>query len=287
MEPTTPKLARRLWRAIEPIHAIAYFDPGPTDALKALGLRGFWMSYFAGRFAPLGAVGPGPATAMAFGFAPRRVARALPDAWHLVPPPAVVAERLASAGRALKQRLPATSAADLHELVDLLSVAASACRCDGRPLAAGWLEVDPGDDLLEILWTRTTVLREHRGDGHVLAAVNLGLGGLDASLTHVATGAVPRDVMQTTRAWTDEEWDEGVRRLQERGLLDGESRLTETGSEIRGQLEETTDQLATEPVERLGEVGVERAIELAAPLSRWLVDSGVVPALNPIGVPRA
>lgn len=36
----------------------------------------------------------------------------------------------------------------------------------------------------------------------------------------------------------------------------------------------------------LGESGLTRAIELAAPLSRHLIDSQVVPLPNPIGVPR-
>jgi hypothetical protein len=47
--------ARRLWRALEPLHAVTYFAPEPVEACTALGTRGFWMSYFAQRAAPLGA----------------------------------------------------------------------------------------------------------------------------------------------------------------------------------------------------------------------------------------
>jgi len=65
MEPTQT-LARRFWAAIEPIHATVYFAPEPAEAAKKAGLRGFWMSYFASRVAPLGpvpaeAVGQAPA----------------------------------------------------------------------------------------------------------------------------------------------------------------------------------------------------------------------------------
>ena len=52
MEPTVT-LARRFWAAIEPIHAVVYFTPGPMEAARKTGLRGFWMSYFASRVAPL------------------------------------------------------------------------------------------------------------------------------------------------------------------------------------------------------------------------------------------
>ncbi|NUU24879.1 MAG: hypothetical protein HOV68_25740, partial [Streptomycetaceae bacterium] len=41
--------ARRLWAGVEPIHALVYFAPEVADAAKDLGLRGWWMGYFAGR----------------------------------------------------------------------------------------------------------------------------------------------------------------------------------------------------------------------------------------------
>ncbi|WP_428839468.1 helix-turn-helix domain-containing protein, partial [Amycolatopsis pretoriensis] len=66
----TPSPARRLWAAVEPLHAVVYFAPETAAAAKEAGLRGYWMGYFAGRLAPLGPVGPVPATAVLFGFAP-------------------------------------------------------------------------------------------------------------------------------------------------------------------------------------------------------------------------
>ena len=80
--------ARRLWAAVEPLHAVVYFAPQTAEAAKAAGLRGYWMGYFAGRLAPLGPIGPEPATAVLFGFAPVMVARALPDAWSFASPEA-------------------------------------------------------------------------------------------------------------------------------------------------------------------------------------------------------
>lgn len=48
--------------------------------------------------------------------------------------------------------------------------------------------------------TPATLLREHRGDGHVLFA---------------ATGAVDRSTLQPNRGWTDDEWQHHERRLGE------------------------------------------------------------------------
>jgi Helix-turn-helix family len=278
-------LARRLWQAIEPLHAVVYFHPGATDAGRALGLKGWWMGYFAGRFAPLGPIGPRPAMAMAYGFAPWMVERALPDAWRFAEPEDVLAARLSATSAALAEVLPPGSERVVEDLAGMLRTAGEACRYDGRPLAAGWLAVDGGDDPYARLWIATTILREHRGDGHVVAAVAAGLRGLDAGITHVATGAMPREVLQKSRGWTDDEWDEGVRRLQAQGLLDRDGRLTKTGGALRRQVEDATDRLAAAPVERLGQTGVERAIDLALPLSRQLVETGVFPIPNPIGAP--
>jgi hypothetical protein len=285
MEPTQT-LARRFWTAIEPIHAIVYFAPEPLEAAKKTGLRGFWMCYFASRVAPLGPVPTAAVEAVTYGFAPAMVARAIPDAWTFASPSAVLAARLASAPEALRHHADASVLACADELSGLLWEAVAGCRFDGRPLAAAWSSVPRPADPVAALWLAATVLREHRGDGHVLAGVASGLRGLDATLTLVATGAVSRAMMQPSRGWSDEDWSASARRLQARGLLDSGGRLTKTGGAQRRDLEDLTDRLAAGPVERLGSTGVERAIELATSVSRNLVDIGVIPVPNPIGLPR-
>ena len=48
--------ARALWWALEPYHAVVYFAPDAKSTYEAIGLKGFWMGYFASRAAPLGPV---------------------------------------------------------------------------------------------------------------------------------------------------------------------------------------------------------------------------------------
>jgi hypothetical protein len=282
MEPTQT-LARAFWNALEPIHDVAYFAPVAVTAMRDAGLRGFWMGYFAGRVAPLGALPPGPVEAMCYSFAPSLVARAIPDAWRYAPPARVLEARLGGATAALREHAEAES---FGEIAAALWPAVEGCRFEGRPLAAGWASVPRPEDPVASAWLAATVLREHRGDGHVMAAVGAGLRGLDASVTHAATGAFPRSLIQPTRGWTDEDWAASERRLQARGLLDRDGRLTKSGGALRRDLELLTDRLAAGPVERIGETGVKAAIELCAPVSRALMDSGVVPLPNPVGVPR-
>ncbi|MGH3246763.1 MAG: SCO6745 family protein, partial [Trebonia sp.] len=151
MEPTVT-LARRFWAAIEPIHSVVYFAPEPLEAARKTGLKGFWMSYFAGRVAPLGPL-PGPAVeAMTYGFAPGIVARAIPDAWKFAAPEAVLEARLRSAPEALRHHVDGVLLTAVGELTDLLWEAVKGCRFDGRPLAAAWAGVPRPDDPVGALW---------------------------------------------------------------------------------------------------------------------------------------
>ena len=91
--PVRVNRARALWHAAESVHAVTYFAPEGRDALTALGLRGFWRGYFAGRSAPLGAVDPAPVVAAFFNFHPSMVERALPEVWDVASPDDVIAAR--------------------------------------------------------------------------------------------------------------------------------------------------------------------------------------------------
>jgi hypothetical protein len=42
------------WRAVEAVHAVVYFAPDARATYDAIGLRSFWMGYFASPSAALG-----------------------------------------------------------------------------------------------------------------------------------------------------------------------------------------------------------------------------------------
>src|SRR5882757_7968450 len=126
--------ARRLWLTVEPLHDVIYFAPGIRDSGKAIGLRGYWMTYFAYRAAPLGPVGPGPVIATFAGFEPSMVAKALPDAWTRATPAACLYARLPAAVEGL--RLAEVDEDACARAVALLAPAMAAADATGRALFA-------------------------------------------------------------------------------------------------------------------------------------------------------
>jgi hypothetical protein len=271
---------RELWSLIEPVHAIVYFEPSIAGCLADDGLHGFWNGYFAGRAAPLGAVGPEPVTALFFGFAPDMVAKAVPKIWGRITPARAIESRLTAVDRVLGALIND----DARRATDVLARAATQVSTDGRALAAAWQGVVPTDSLAVRLWWAATVLREHRGDGHVLAATNAGLTGLETTLTHIASGIVTRETMQPNRGWTDEQWAAAELSLTERGLL-AEGTLTLAGVAVREQLEADTDRLARPAYDVLaGELATIRPVLHA--LGDAIVAAGALPAGNPMGLSR-
>lgn len=97
--------ARRIWRLFDPLHTVTYFSAESREAFRDAGLKGFWMGYFAGRSAPMGAVGPGVVEATFFNFAPVLVRRAIPDAWKFASPQAILEARLSGVDAALRSVL--------------------------------------------------------------------------------------------------------------------------------------------------------------------------------------
>ena len=263
---TEPSAERALWAAYEPLHAICYFHPAFPAAMAEAGLTGWWNGYFAGRAAPMGPVGAPVVTATFFGFAPALVARAVPKVWGRITPSAALASRLDTAAAVLEQTVPAEMRADLDLAGDDLARAVANLRFDGRALGAAWAEVEPSGTRLGRLWWAATVLREHRGDGHVIAATSAGLTGLETTLTHVASGLVSRSLLQDNRGWTDEEWQHARERLVADGFVDAVGGLTAAGARLRRQLEDLTDRLASPSVQALTDP--RRTVRTLSALSR-------------------
>lgn len=278
-------LPRRMWKTLEPYHAMIYFAPEAREAYATAGLKGYWMGYFASRSAALGPVGPNVVAATFYNFHPRMVARAIPDAWRFSSPERVLAARYASADAAPRRLLgDAVASPALVEAASLAREAAESCDVAGRPLFAAHLALPWPEEPHMILWHAATLLREYRGDGHVASLMAGGIDGCEAHVTLVGTGAVPRGAIQPHRGWSDEEWEAAEARLRERGWLDDASMLTDAGRRGRQAIEGRTDMLATRPWRALGEERCARLHALAWPLSDAIVRNGGIPIPNPMGI---
>ena len=155
----------------------------------------------------------------------------------------------------------------------------------GRPLFGALRSLPWPDEAHLALWHACTLLREHRGDGHVAALTAAGLDGCEAHVTVSATGAIPRETLQANRKWSDEEWTAGEERLKARGWLDAHGGLTDAGRAGRAEVEARTDTLAEEPWRAIGPERTERLLELLTPMARAINAAGGVPVPNPVGVP--
>ena len=300
----TSPLARRAHNATNALHSLVYFAPETEERLVAAGLEAGRMCYFAGRSAPMGAVSGGVVAATFYNFNPALVARCIPRAWELASPEAVVSARFAAADAALTRLLgpEVIASGDMTTIAGLVREAAGACSAEGRPLYAGHADLDWPSAPHLVMWHGLSLLREHRGDGHVAALVAAGLSGIDALVTHVATreGFVP-GFARASRGWSRPEWDDAVESLVARGLLkgggapapegsdalaaegsdvfapEGLGALTPAGYALRAHVEQETDQMASPPWQHLGDERTEEVIRIGKAMTRAALSAGAFP----------
>jgi hypothetical protein len=275
-----PTLARRIWQRLELIHVVTYFSPEPVEALRSAGYKGYWMGYFAGRSAPLGPVGPAVVTALFFNFAPWRVARALPDAWGFAPPEKALAARLGGSVTALER---AFGDVEVAEAAALARRAAESAPSEGRALFAANLALPWPDGPVAELWQAATLLREHRGDGHVAILTAAGLSGREANVLHAVFADTPREFLAIGRDYDEEEWASNVASLSTRGLLTSAGTLTDEGAALKDEIEERTDRIALTAYDVLDDGEIDRLVATLTPLAAAVVATGDVPPVTPIG----
>ncbi|WP_298176353.1 hypothetical protein [Saccharomonospora sp.] len=273
------ELALRCHNALEPLHSFVYFSPEVERVFVDAGLEDGRMAYLASRAAPMGPVGAGVVTATFYNFNPRLVARHIPKAWSLVDPAEVVELRFQAAESALRRLLgDAAESPELAELAGLVREAAENCSPEGRALFAAHADLAWPDGPVATLWHGVTLLREFRGDGHIAALVAEGLSGLQAIVTHTATGKGFRaDVARKLRGWSEQEWAAAEDALRGQDLLDEEGALTDRGRAQRDAIEERTDEAASGPYRLLGKDKARCIVELAKPLSRTVLKAGAIP----------
>ena len=296
--------ARSMWTLFEPIHAVTYFAPEARAAFEEAGLRGFWRGYFAGRAAPLGPAGAAVVTASFFNFAPAFVARAIPAVWDLITPEDALRTRLAGAEAGLRGVLGGREA-EAEVAADLLWQAIGELDFSGRVLAAanaalpvagggspgggspgggspGGGSAGGGSAAVARLWQAATLLREHRGDGHFAALAAADIDGCEAVALRCCMD-LRREDIQPVRGWTDEQWDNALAGLADRGWVGADGQLTNAGQAAHDAVENATDWAAARPWARLGADATAELAGVLTPLAKAC--AVVVPYPSPIGVP--
>lgn len=204
--------------------------------------------YATGRTAPTGA-GPLETHALMALF-PQALVR---KAFEWVPPEqlADVRDRYITACDAVGDRV-FTDLPDAPDLADRLEVLADAAGMASRPLAAAWAELPRPESVGARIERAATVLREHRGGGHLAALAVHGLLGIEALLlTSAWRGDGDPEAYARSRGFRDDPIEEGWGRLRTSGWIDADREITADGRRVRDDIENVTDTLAAQPWEGL------------------------------------
>jgi helix-turn-helix protein len=255
--------ARRLRNAVEPVAAGVYFAPEAHTAYQALGFEGSPVaqdgvarpelkSYFTSRGACMGQV-PGEVVAAAFGvFNPKVVVAAVAAGWQIAGRDAILQAREQGA-TAMLARVLGEQPDGLARVTDLLVRAAEAAPWAGRPIYSGLRSLGFPDHPLGAMWRAADLLREHRGDSHVISWAVGGADAVEVLLLTEQWWGLPARAYAPTRGWTAADMDAGFARLTRRGLMTDDEQLTDAGRAFREEIEVRTDELERPVLEALGD----------------------------------
>ena len=268
MNPT----ARRMFELVEPIGVIPYSAEEPNEAMFALGFTNYWDTYFAGRAAPLGQVPAEVVDALFYNFAPGEVARHIPKVWRTTTPEAAIAARQQGCVKALRRilgqhvRTPAFARA-----TELLMKAAVSAPYEGRPMYAALRAIPVPDGTVTRLFHAASLLREHRGDGHIAALMVEGVGGLEAHVLLALDMGMPAERFGRIHHLPAAQLAAVIEGLRQRGLIGDDGWLTATGRDVKQRVEELTDDLAAKPYEGLDPDELDELVATLEPLAMLLV----------------
>jgi hypothetical protein len=266
-------VSRRLRDLVEPLAANVYFAAEAQAAYKALGLS-YIPSYFRSRSACMGDVS-GEVVVATFGvFNPAIVLPAMDEA-RKVSVEDILAARQKGAIAGLTRILDGVPD-DVGRATELLRRAAGACTSEGHTIYAGLRSLGfPGDPVGDF-WRAADLVREHRGDSHIIAWVSHGIDAVEVTLLTELWWRLPLKSYVGTRGWSPEEIDAAIGRLIERGLIEGEG-FTTAGEQLRASIEEATDRQERRVVEALGG-DADELLSMLEPWSKAVVASGGYPS---------
>ena len=266
------RLARRMFELVEPIGVIPYSADEPNESMFALGFTDYWDTYFAGRAAPLGSSVPAEVVhALFYNFAPGEVARHIPKVWRTTTPEAAIAARREGCTNALRRILgELVETPGFTRAVELLTTAATSAALEGRPMYAALRALPPPEEPVARLFHAASLLREHRGDGHIAALMAEDIGGLEAHVLLAVDLGMPARSFGRIHHLPAAQLAGLVDGMKRRGLIEDESTFTAAGRLAKDRIEALTDELAAAPYEILGTTELDELMAALEPLAQRL-----------------
>src|SRR5690348_9928088 len=265
-------MARRMFELVEPIGVIPYSADEPNEAMFALGFTNYWDTYFAGRAAPLGLATAEVVDALFYNFAPGEVARHIPKVWRTTTPEAAIAARRLGCGNALRRIFgDRVESPAFARTADLLLKTATGTPPEGRPMYAALRALPVPDDAVGRLFHAASLLREHRGDGHVVALRAEGVGGLEAHVLLALDMGMPAEKFGRIHHLPAAQLAAVIDGMRARGLIGDDGWLSESGRAVKQRVEARTDDLAARPYESLEPGELDELMTTLEPLATLLL----------------
>ena len=276
MEPvgveTTSAIARRMFELVEPIGVIPYSADEPNETMFALGFTNYWDTYFAGRAAPLSLVPAEVVDALFYNFAPGEVARHIPNVWRTTTPDLATAARQLGCVKALRRILgDRVDTPAFDRAAELLIQASTSAPVEGRPIYAALRAIPIPDDVVARVFHAASLLREHRGDGHIAALMIEGVGGLEAHVLLALDMNMPAEKVGRIHHLPAAQLGAVIDGMCDRGLIGEDGWLSERGRAVKQRVESLTDRLAARPHESLELSELDELVGALEPFAALLV----------------
>jgi hypothetical protein len=121
------------------------------------------------------------------------------------------------------------------------------------------------------LFHAASMLREHRGDGHIVALMVEGIGRTEAHVLLALGMDMPAAQFGRIGHLPAAQLDAVIDGMRSRGLIGDDGWLSEEGRAVKRRVESLTDDLAARPYECLSPAELDELIAALEPLAALLV----------------
>jgi hypothetical protein len=127
------------------------------------------------------------------------------------------------------------------------------------------------DDAVGRLFHAASLLREHRGDGHIAALMVEGVGGLEAHVLFALDMGMPAEKFGRIHHLPAAQLAEVIDGMRRRDLIGDDGWLSESGRAVKQRVEALTDDLAAKPYECLEPHELDELMVSLEPLAALLL----------------
>jgi len=127
------------------------------------------------------------------------------------------------------------------------------------------------DDVVARLFHAASLLREHRGDGHIAALMVEGVGGLEAHVLLALDMNMPANKFGASNHLPAAQLTAVIEGMRDRGLIGGDGWLSDQGRAAKQRVESLTDDLAARPYESLEPGELHELMDALEPLATLLL----------------